>query len=119
MATRRKRGVTPARVAKLALALPGTKEGTSYGTPAWRVRGKLFARLHQNREDLVVRVDFDEREVRMRARPKVFHITDHYTNYEMMLVRLDAVSEAELRELLEGSWRGCAPKRLIAEFDTA
>ena len=80
---------------------------------------KLFARLHQNGEDLVVRVDFDERELRMRAKPKIFHITDHYANHEMMLVRLSAVAEGDLKELLEGSWRRCASKRLLARLDAA
>jgi hypothetical protein len=118
MAARRQaRGVSLARLARLALALPGAEEGTSYGTPAWKVRGKLFARLHQNGEDVVVKVGFDERDARVQANPKICHVTDHYANVEMMLVRLAAVSEAELRELLETSWRRSAPKRLLAERD--
>ena len=78
MAARRKpRGVTLA-TPRLALTFPGAMEGTSYGTPAWKVRGKLFARLHQNGEDLVVKLDFDERDFRVRANPKVFYVTEHY-----------------------------------------
>jgi hypothetical protein len=117
MPERKKKKLTPNTVRRLALALPGAEEGTSYGTPAWKVRGKLFARLHQGGEDVVVKVDFDERDFLMQANPKAFHITDHYTNAAMMLVRLDTATEQELRELLEGSWRRSAPKRLIAEFD--
>lgn len=113
MATRKKsRGVTLATLRRLALALPGAEEGTSYGTPAWKVRGKLFARLHQSGEDVVVKLDFDERDFLMQAKAKVFHITDHYANVEMMLVRLAAASEGELRERLEVSWRRSAPRRL-------
>lgn len=123
MAARRKKQarsakpVTPATVRRLALALPGAEEGSSYGTPAWKVKGKLFARLHQNGEDVVLKVDFDERDFLMEAKPKVFHITDHYTDYEMVLVRLSAVSEAQLRERIEISWRRSAPKRLLAAYD--
>ena len=117
MPARAKKRLTPGTVRRLALALPGAEEGTSYGTPAWKVRGKLFARFHQGGEDVVVKVDFDERDFLMQANPKAFHITDHYTNVEMMLVRLDTATEQELLELLEGSWRRSAPKRLIAEFD--
>ena len=113
----KKAGVTVATVRRLSLALPGVQEGTSYGTPAWKVRGKLFARLHQNGEDLVVKVDFDERDFLMKADPKVFHITDHYTNYEMVLVRLDTVTAPQLRERIEISWRRSAPKRLLAELE--
>ena len=118
MAARRKpRGVTLATLRRLALTFPDAVEGTSYGTPAWKVRGKLFARLHQNGEDVVVKLDFDERDFRLRANPKVFHVSEHYANVEMMLVRLAAVNGVELRGLLEGSWRRCAPKWLIADFE--
>ena len=37
--------VTFDTVRQLGRALPGVEEGLSYGTPALRVRGKLFARL--------------------------------------------------------------------------
>jgi hypothetical protein len=111
---RRAEGVTPATVGRLARALPGIEEGTSYGTPAWRVRGKLVARLHPNGEDLVIRVDLDQREVLMDANPSAFHVTDHYVGHEMMLIRLGAVSEEPLRELLEAAWRHGASKRQIA-----
>ena len=42
---RGKRGVDWAAVRRIALRLPGAEEGTSYGTPAFKVRKKLFARL--------------------------------------------------------------------------
>src|SRR5262249_16450741 len=32
----------------VAKRLPDVEEGTSYGTPAWRHRGRLLARLHQD-----------------------------------------------------------------------
>ncbi len=115
--SRAKKGVTLAAARRLCLALPGAEEGTSYGTPAWKVKGKLFARLHQSGEDLVVKVDFDERDFLMKADPKVFHITDHYTNYEMVLVRLAEASLPVLRERLEVSWRRSAPARLLAEVE--
>ena len=73
-------------VRQLALALPGVAEGTSYGTPAFKVRGKLLARLHQDGEALVLRVDFEEREMLMMEQPETFYITDHYLNYPWILV---------------------------------
>ena len=48
-------------VRRLVLDLPGTEEGTSYGTPAFRVRGKLFVRLHQSGHSIVVMIDLQER----------------------------------------------------------
>ena len=109
--------VTFATVRELALALPEAKEGTSYGTPAFFVRGKLFARKHQSGEVLVVKIDLDERAQRMQADPKTFYITDHYLKHPMMLVRLSSVYEDDLRELIEESWRRSAPPRLTARLD--
>jgi hypothetical protein len=105
-------------VRRLALALPEAEEGTSYGTPAWRVRGKLFARLHQDRETLVVRVPPEEREALLASEPDRFELRPHYVPYpEWVLVRLAAIDAEELREVLTDAWRLRAPTRLAAEHD--
>jgi hypothetical protein len=104
-------------VRQLALALPAVEEGTSYGTPAFKVRGKFLSRLREDGETLVVRIDFDERDILMAANPETFYITDHYRDYPAMLVRLATVDPDELRDLLEGAWRRAAPKRLIAALN--
>src|SRR5438067_12031738 len=105
--------VTFETVRRIAQTLPGAEESTSYGTPAFKVKGKLFARQHQDGESLVVGVDFEAREEMMSAAPEKFYITDHYLNYPWMLVRLSKVQPDELRDLLIGSWRRAAPKHLI------
>jgi hypothetical protein len=107
-------------VRKLADRLPGVEEGLSYGTPALRVRGKLFARIREDDEDaLMLKLTFDDREALMRADPKVFFITEHYRNYPCILVRLSRVSRAMLGELLEDAWRLAASKRLIAQLNSS
>ena len=105
--------VTFETVREIAQTLPGAEESTSYGTPAFKVKGKLFARQHQDGESLVVGVDFEEREEMMSAAPEKFYITDHYLNYPWMLVRLSKVRPDQLRDLLIGSWRRAAPKHLV------
>ena len=100
--------VTFETVRQIAQTLPGAEESTSYGTPAFKVKGKLFARQHQDGKSLVVGVDFEEREEMMSAAPEKFFITDHYLNYPWMLVRLSKVRPDELRDLLIGSWRRAA-----------
>ena len=104
-------------VRRIALGLPGVEEGSSYGTPAFRVRGKLLARLHEDGESLVVKIGFDERDMLMGAEPETFHITDHYRDHPMMLVRLAAADEDTLRRLIERTWREFAPRRLVAALD--
>jgi hypothetical protein len=103
-------------VLRLALALPGVEEGTSYGTPSLRVAGRFIARLRED-GDLAIRAGFEEREMLMAAHPEAFHVTAHYLNYPAVLVRLSKVREEMLREVVENAWRRVAPKRLRQEYD--
>lgn len=75
----------------------------SYGTPAWRHKGKLLARLHQDGQSLMLNVGFEAREHLVRADPETFFITEHYRNYPSVLARLDRLSAADLRKLLAGT----------------
>jgi len=98
-----------ATVREIALSLENVEETTSYGTPAFKVRGgQGFARLHQDGESLVVKVDFEQREALMAHDPETYYITDHYLNYEWILVRLSRVHPDALRDLLRGSCRVAA-----------
>jgi hypothetical protein len=107
--------VTFAAVRRIALALPGVTEGTSYGTAAFHLRGKFLLRLREDDETLAVRCNFDERDARMAADPEAFFITDHYRAYPAVCVRLSAVKLADLECLIESAWRRGAGKKLLAE----
>ena len=104
-------------VTELAGELPEVEAGTSYGTPALKVRGKGFARLREDGDTLVVQVDILEREALIQEDPGTFYITPHYEDYPAMLVKLATVDADELRELLIESWRMRAPKRLLRAYD--
>jgi hypothetical protein len=110
---RNKIGVTFDTVREIAQTLSGAEESTSYGTPAFKVKGKLFARQHQDGESLVIPTSFEAREEMMNTTPEKFYITDHYLDYPYILVRMSKVSADELRDLLTGAWRRVAGKKLI------
>jgi len=105
-------GVSFDTVREIAQTLAGAEESTSYRTPAFKVKGKLFARQHQDGESLVIPVDFDAREEMMNTAPEKFYITDHYLNYPYVLVHMSKVSPDELRDVLTGAWRRVAPGKL-------
>ena len=111
------RGVTHQWVRELALALPGVAEGTSYGTPAFRVGKGFVCRFHQDGKSLVVPLDMDDREILVRVDPESFYFTDHYRNYPYVLARLDTVDRDALRDLLEEAWRRQAPQKLIEKLE--
>ena len=96
-------------VRALGLALPGVEESTTYGSPALKVRGKMFACMtsHKSAEPrtLAVRVGFNERDELIEAEPAIYYLKDHYVNYPVVLVRLDRVHRDALRDLLTAGWR--------------
>lgn len=104
-------------VRQFARTLPGIEEGTSYGTPAFRVRGRFLGRLHDDGERLVLKIDLVEREALLQMQPSTFTVTRHYEPYPLVLIRLETVDPLELRELITEAWRQGAPKRLVADFD--
>ena len=62
--------VTYDMVREMALALPNGEEGTSYWHPALKVRGKLFVRLKEDGETIVLKTTYEEREELIPTTPK-------------------------------------------------
>jgi hypothetical protein len=100
---------------RLVLALPGTSEGTWYGTPGYHVGGKGFLRLRTEDEDglLVLPVaDLGEKQALLTSRPEAFSTVAHYDGHAIVLLRLEAVDVEELGELVTEAWRLKAPPKL-------
>ena len=106
-------------VRKIALAWPEVEDGTSYGTPALKVRKKLLARLREDGDSLVMPgVPQDEREMLVESQPKVFYFTDHYRDYPVVLIRLSKATRAIVEPLLRRYWRTLASKKAIASVES-
>jgi hypothetical protein len=98
------------KVSSVVLQLPGAITSTSYGTPAFKVNKKMFARLKEDGKTLVVYTE--ERNKWMQQEPGTFFITDHYKDYPVMLIDLTRVKKKDLKQLLITSWQLRAPKSL-------
>jgi hypothetical protein len=103
--------VTFAAARKFALSLDSVEEGRSYGTPGFRVGGVLFLRFHQDGESLVVRTDFEQRAELLAVDPAAYYITDHYLNYEWLLVRVARVHSDALRDLIRWAHKSAAAEK--------
>lgn len=102
------------KLRKIVGSLPGTHEGSSYGTPGFYVGKKLMIRIKEDGHTLVVRTE--NRERWMKADPGIFFITDHYLNYPAMLVNLEKVKMRDLKFLIHAAWQMQAGKKLIKEY---
>src|SRR5262245_42378262 len=101
-------------VRKIALELPGVEEsGTSRG-PSLKVRGRLLTcpAIDKSAEpdSLMVRISVDERARLLAEDPDTYYLTDHYSGYPAVLVRLSQISRDSLRDLLESASRFVSAK---------
>ena len=109
--------ITLKEIREFSATFPGMEEGTSYGTPAFRVGKKLLLRMHDTEDAIVVMLGSVEEQQELIAKsPRTFYITDHYEDYAAVLVR-PTISKNKFRDLMETSWRRIARKRDIAEFE--
>jgi hypothetical protein len=114
-------------VRRIALARPGTVEGTSYGNTAWKVGGRLFVwerpllgtelrALGDAAPDgpiLGARVEhLVARDAQVQDPSGVFFTTPHLDGSPIVLVRLDLVDLAVLEEVVVEAWLARAPPKL-------
>ena len=99
--------ITFQTVRTLGLKLQGTEDGTTYGSPALKVNGRMFACMAINKsaepETLAVRVPFDQRDDLLTEAPETYYLTDHYIDYPVVLVRLARVQRDVLADLLRAA----------------
>lgn len=106
-------------VRQIASMLQGSEESTTYGQPAFKVGGKLFAWMSPDRAAagaLALRVDPGEKPLLIETLPDRYFQTPHYERSPVVLVRMERIDEKELRERIEDSWLLRAPKKLVDEF---
>jgi hypothetical protein len=102
------------RFLRIALAMPAAEAATSHGTPAVKVKGKLLSRWRAEAEGaLAIRCDFLDRQILLLAQPEVFFLTDHYSDYPMILMRVDKASREAMTAAVERAWRLVAPEKLV------
>lgn len=98
--------------------LPEVAAGTWWGTPGLLVRKKGFCRMRANPDALVIKVaDLDDKEALLRGDPDIYFTTPHYEGSPHVLVRLEAIDQDELADLIEDAWRLTAPRRLVAGYE--
>ena len=118
-------------VARMALALPETRERVSRDLRQWVVREKLFVwERPLRRSDLAALGDaapegpilgarvehLVAKEALLADDPRVFFTTPHFDGYPAVLVRLDEIGPGDLEELIVEAWLNRAPKRLAAHY---
>jgi hypothetical protein len=97
-------GVSLDTVWKMGATLPGVVQSTAYGSPALKVGGQLMACVPTNKSaepgSLMFRVDRNDRQTMLAEAPELYYVTDHYLDYDAVLVRLERLNQELLHDLL-------------------
>lgn len=94
-----------------ALTLPGVEEGTTYGKPAVKLRGKMLAATTApDTASFVLHASLAEKEVLIETEPETFWETDHYRGWPAVLVRYGTDADDRIALILTRAWWDCASK---------
>jgi hypothetical protein len=94
-----------------SLHLPELVRSTTYGTPSLKVKASFLGRL-KDAETFAIYCPLEEKPLLMENVPDIYFETDHYKGWPYILMRLDAVSDAELRHRIKLAWHARAPARV-------
>ncbi|WBH16727.1 MmcQ/YjbR family DNA-binding protein [Sphingomonas radiodurans] len=94
-----------ANVVAYACALPDVEEGTTYGKPAVKLRGKMLAATTApDPGSFVLHVPLDQKEVLLETDPETFWETDHYRGWPAVLVRYGTPARDRIGVLIQRAW---------------
>jgi hypothetical protein len=113
-------GVTVDDVRAFASTLPRTTEGVVRDSVRFRIGQIVY--LGFDREDTIMGFAFpkEERDALIASDPDRFLLPrTSDLRYHWVLVRLAAIDEDEMRELVLDAWRMCVPKKVAAEYESA
>ncbi|MBS4196936.1 MmcQ/YjbR family DNA-binding protein [Lederbergia citri] len=108
---------TVENVRAFVISLPEVEERDHWGKPSFRVRNKIFVTIQEDGTSLIVKTTQEDRMVYTELDPSIFSVPTRYSNLNYMVVRLDLISQVELRGLLIKGWSLVAPKSLVNNLD--
>jgi hypothetical protein len=91
------------QVARLAGALAGVRCRTAEGLAEWRYHGRLVARQLDDAH-VVIRADFDYRDLILRQHPVTFSVPTRYTKHMMVVADLAGGDAGAIEDALEKAW---------------
>jgi hypothetical protein len=103
------------RLRRICLALPQAVEQETWGEPTFRIRGKIFALVHEEGTVFWCKAPPGSQFVLVNADPRRFFVPPYVGHKGWVGVRLAGRPDwDEIARIVERSYRLVAPKRLVA-----
>ncbi|MGH8156772.1 MAG: MmcQ/YjbR family DNA-binding protein [Rhodanobacter sp.] len=104
--------VTLDRFRELAMQLPLAEELDHFGTPSFRVRGKIFAQFSRGGDAAIFKFPLDQLDVLRMSAGDLFEPDPSWGKHGWTHVRIAEMEEAWVNQLLRDAWRRATPKKL-------
>lgn len=91
-------------VGRIAAALVGVRSTAPKGSAEWRYHGRLVAR-QIDVSHVMIRADFDYRDVVLRRFPETFSVPTRYVKHMMVVADLAIGDAAAIEDAIEAAWQ--------------
>lgn len=105
--------VSVKRFRQLALALPEAVEAPHFHLPSFRVRGKIFATLHEAERRAMLKLSLPDQSVALASLPGIAEPAGGWGKYGATFIALARVPAPAFQQLLRAAWAQAAPAALL------
>jgi len=109
--------ITLSEARKLALALPEVEEKRHFNQPDYRVKGKIFAVLHAERNEIMVKLSIIDQSVFCAIDKNVIYpVPGEWGRKGATLINLKKVRRSIFLHALTTAWKTTAPVKIVAKY---
>ena len=109
--------ITIAQARALALTLPEVEEKSHFNQPDFRVQGKIFAVLHAERDEMMVKLSIIDQSVFCSLDKNVIYpVPGGWGRKGATLINLKKVTRSVFLDALTTAWKTTAPVKLVAKY---
>jgi hypothetical protein len=110
--------VTIEQAGKMALALPEVEEKPHFHLTSFRIKNKIFATIHADKNYLMVKLSPINQSVFCSYNKEViFPVPGGWGTKGATFINLKKVRKAMLLDALTTAWKTTAPKKIVEKYD--
>jgi len=109
--------VTIDQARKAALSLPGAEEKSHFGKPDFRVKNKIFATIHADKNYVMVKLSaIDQSVFCAYDKEVIFPVPGAWGKHGATFINLKKVKKSMLTDALTTAWKTTAPPKLVEKY---
>ena len=109
--------VTISAARQLALSLPEVEEKSHFNQPDFRVKGKIFAVLHAERNEIMVKLSATDQSVFCSFdKTIIYPVPGGWGKKGATLINLKKIRKAMLLDALTTAWKTVAPSKYVTMY---